>query len=145
MILKKLAIKNFKGIHNLDATFNDMLTTISGRNATGKSSIVDAWFWLLFGKNQYGDTKFEIRELNADGEKVHMTEISVEGVIEHEGREIILTRTQVENWVKKRGQEERELSGNKDSFMINGYPKSKNEYEEFIKSILDEKIFRILS
>ena len=145
MILKKLAIKNFKGIHNLDATFNDMLTTISGRNATGKSSIVDAWFWLLFGKNQYGDTKFEIRELNADGEKVHMTEISVEAVIEHEGREIILTRTQVENWVKKRGQEERELSGNKDSFMINGYPKSKAEYEDFIKSILDEKIFRILS
>lgn len=145
MILKNLAIKNFKGIHELEINFNRNLIRISGRNASGKSSIVDAWFWLLFGKNQYGDTKFEIRELDQDGNKVHMTEISVEGVVEHNGKEYILTRTQVENWVKKRGQEDRELSGNKDSFMINGYPKSKTEYEDFIKSIMDEKIFRILS
>ena len=145
MILKKIIIENFKGIHYLEIDFQKNLVIISGRNATGKTTILDAWFWLLFGKNSQGDSKFEIRELDRAGNKVHQTEISVTAIVDLDGEEKTITRKQTENWVKKRGQQDRELSGNKDSFEINGFPKSKTEYEQFISSIIDEKVFRILS
>ena len=57
--LKQLSINNFKGISKLDINFKD-ITTISGQNATGKSSIFDAFTWLLFDKNSKGDSKFEL-------------------------------------------------------------------------------------
>ena len=41
--LKQLSISNFKGISKLDINFKD-ITTISGQNATGKSSIFDAFY-----------------------------------------------------------------------------------------------------
>ena len=145
MILKKIIIDNFKGIHHLEIDFQKNLVTISGRNATGKTTVLDAWFWLLFGKNSQGDSKFEIRELDHDGNKIHQTEISVTAIVDLDGEEKTITRQQTENWVKKRGQQDRELSGNKDSFEINGFPKNKTEYEAFISSIIDEKVFRILS
>ena len=145
MKLKHLIIENFKGIKYLEIIFINLITIISGQNATGKTTVLDAICWLLFGKDSHGNSKFEIRELDENGEKVHYTDISVTAVIEVDGDKRTIQRKQVENWVKKRGQEERELSGNKDNYFINGFPKSAKEYTEFISSIVDEDMFRILS
>ena len=127
MKLKQLIIENFKGIKYLEILFINLITIISGQNATGKTTVLDAICWLLFGKDSHGNSKFEIRELDENGEKVHYTDISVTAVIEVDGDERTIQRKQVENWVKKRGQEDRELSGNKDNYFINGFPKSAKE------------------
>lgn len=42
VILKQLKLTNFKGIRNLTAKFGDV-TEISGANATGKTTIADAF------------------------------------------------------------------------------------------------------
>ena len=48
--LKKLVLKDFKGIKNLEIDFSEN-TSISGDNATGKTTIFDAYSWLLWGKD----------------------------------------------------------------------------------------------
>ena len=51
-IIKKLGVHNFKGITNQLVEFNeDRPTIISGRNGTGKTTIADAYTWLLWGLN----------------------------------------------------------------------------------------------
>lgn len=142
---KQAIFENFKGVRSFTIDFKDAVNIIFGRNATGKTTLIDGIWWLFFGTDSHGNSKFEIRELDKDGNKVHHTKISVTLVAEIDGTETTIQRIQEEKWVKKRGQEEQEFSGNKDSYLINGFPKSAREYEDFIKSIVDENVFQILS
>lgn len=52
--IRSLHMENFKGIKSLDVTFSGK-TKISGQNAVGKTTIFDAFTWLLFNKNSAGE------------------------------------------------------------------------------------------
>ena len=142
--LNKLNIENFKGIKKLTIDFGDT-TSISGQNASGKTSIMDALCWLLFGKDSQDREKFEIRELDANGDKVHNTEIMVEGTFDLDGKPIVFKKTQKENWVKKRGSENPTLQGNVNEMEINGYPMSDTDYREKVSNIITDDTFKILT
>ena len=143
--LRSLTIENFKGINNISISFNDSITKICGVNGIGKTTINDAWCWLLFDKNSQHETKFSIRKLNTDGNPVHNTNISVTGIVSVDGAEFTLKKTQKERWVKRRGEEAREFSGNINEFEINSFPKTSKEFTSFIADIVDENIFKILT
>lgn len=142
--LKSAHIENFKGIKCLDINFTDW-TKICGQNASGKTSVVDGIMWCLFDKDSSGNSKFEIRTLDASGEKIHHTEIKVNIVIDVDGEEHELSKTQKEKWVKKRGQEQQEFSGNQNVYEMDGFPKSDKEYKAFIAEIVDESVFKLLT
>ena len=76
--LGKLVMQNFKGCTDRTVEFSDR-TVISGANETGKTTIMDGWFWLLFNKNSVGETKFDIRPHDIDGKTINNVEIMVEG------------------------------------------------------------------
>jgi predicted ATP-binding protein involved in virulence len=61
--LRKISIENFKGISQLVIDFQER-TTISGQNATGKTTIMDGFTWLLFNKDSEGKSVFNIRPNN---------------------------------------------------------------------------------
>lgn len=142
--ISKIAVKNFKGIKSLGIDLTDN-AVISGQNASGKTSIMDAVSWLLFDKDSAGNSKFEVRPLDAEGNKVHQIDISVEGTFEADGKTYVLSKTQKENWVKKRGTENPVLQGNKNEFSVNGYPKSDKDYKAFVSALVDEDIFKLLT
>lgn len=100
--LKKLHMENFKNAK--DQTFElDHITKIKGQNASGKTTIVDAFMWCLFNKDSKGNTDFGIRPLDAAGNKVDHVEIKVDLLLDVDGREYQITKVQKQNWVKKRG------------------------------------------
>ena len=142
--LKSLHIENFKGIKLLDVAFGDK-TKIKGQNAAGKTTIFDAFTWLLFNKNSAGDEKFNLRPLDADGKPIHNVEIKVVATLEVDGKDVELTKVQKEKWVKKRGTDTSELQGNVNSFEIDGYPKSEKDYKEYISSLVNEDLFKMLT
>ena len=113
--LKSLHIENFKGIKLLDVSFGDK-TKIKGQNAAGKTTVFDAFTFLLFNKNSAGEEKFNLRPLDADGKPIHNVEIKVVAVLEVDGKDVELAKTQKEKWVKKRGSDTAELQGNVNSF-----------------------------
>ena len=49
MLLNKLAMRNFKRFRNQEIAFQDGITGIVGNNGTGKSSIVAAVLFALYG------------------------------------------------------------------------------------------------
>lgn len=146
--LLKMHIQNFKGCKDREIAFGDR-TNIKGANATGKTTVFDAFTWLLFGKDSLGSAKFDIRPLDADGNMINNLEISVEATVQigypDDAAEYILKKTQKQVWRKKRGTDTTEFQGNVNEFEINGYPKSEKEFKEFIAGIIDEKIFNLVT
>jgi DNA repair protein SbcC/Rad50 len=145
MILKSLHMENFKGIKSLDVNFSNK-TSIKGQNAVGKTTIFDAFTWLLFNKNSAGEEKFNVRPLDKDGKRIDNVEIKVAGVIEVDGKEVELSKVQKQNWVKKRGTDTVTLQGNVNSFEIDGYPKSEAEFKTYISGLAQsEEMFKMLT
>lgn len=142
--LLSMHIQNFKGCKDKTIDFGDK-TRISGANATGKTTIFDAFTWLLFGKDSLGSSDFDIRPLDIDGNMINNIEISVEAKISVDGDEYDLKKVQKQNWVKKRGTDTREFQGNVNEFDINGYPKSQKEFKEFISGIVKEDVFNLIT
>jgi DNA repair exonuclease SbcCD ATPase subunit len=138
-------MENFKGIRSLDVKFSNKIK-IKGQNAAGKTTIFDAFTWLLFNKNSAGEEKFNVRPLDKDGKHIDNVEIKVAGVIEVDGKEVELSKVQKQNWVKKRGTDTVTLQGNVNSFEIDGYPKSEAEFKTYISGLAQsEEMFKMLT
>ena len=144
-IIKQIALKNFKNCNSATYTFDGKNVTVCGANGSGKTTIFDAFTWLLFGKDSLGNAKFEVRPLDADGKQIDNVEICVVATLEIDGKEVELKKTQKQNWVKKRGSENPTLQGNVNSFEIDGYPKKDKEYTEYINSIVNDDLFKMLT
>lgn len=154
VIIKRLTLVNFKGLRNVAIDFSDDVTTISGRNGTGKTTIKDAFSWLLWGKNSEGETdsKFGIKTNDADGNFIPNLEHGVTGVFEIIDKEtgavetVELRRVLVEEWKVPNGETKRVLKGHHTDFFYNGVPlKTKAEYEARINAIIPEAVFKIIT
>lgn len=142
--IKSIHIENFKGIKMLDVNFSGK-TKISGQNAVGKTTIFDAFTWLLFNKNSSGEEKFNIRPLD-EGIRVDNVEIKVYSILDVDGKEVELSKTQKQNWVKKRGTDTAVLQGNVNSFEIDGYPKSEADFKAYVSELAkSEEMFKMLT
>ena len=147
IVLQSLAITNFKGIAHLEINFQDN-TTICGENGTGKTTIMDAFLWLLFGKDSTGraDSNFNIKTLGTDGKPILKQEHSVCGVLLVDGNPIKLQRNYEEVWTKPTGTTEETLNSHKTVFYINDVKKStKRDYDAEINSIIPEDVFKMLT
>ena len=78
--LLKMHIQNFKGCKDREIDFGDR-PNIKGANATGNTTVFDAFTWLMFGKDSLGRAKFDIRHLYADGNMRTDLELSVEASV----------------------------------------------------------------
>lgn len=145
IILKSLHIENFKGIKSLDVNFSNK-TSIKGQNAAGKTTIFDAFTWLLFNKNSAGEEKFNVRPLDKSGNRIDNVEIKVVGVLDVDGKEVMLSKVQKQNWVKKRGTDTVTLQGNPNSYEIDGYPKSEADFKVYVSELAQsEDMFKLLT
>lgn len=142
--LKKLTIENFKGIKNMVVEFGDK-ANVYGDNATGKTTLADAFNWLLFNKDSKGAEKFSLRPLTKDNKRIDNIEIRVIAIMEVDGEEVTLDKIQKQNWVTKRGTKVSELQGNPNSYEIDGIPKSESIYKQYIDSIINEDLFKLIT
>lgn len=149
VILKELTLKNFKGIKDLAVKFGEV-TTIAGANATGKSTVFDAFTWVLFGKDSNGRTDsgkgaFTVKTVGPDGNPILKLEHSVTAVLEVNGVEVSLTRTLSEDWVKPRGKAEVELKGNTTHYFCDGVEIKAGAFQEKVAAITEEQLFKLIT
>lgn len=142
--LLKMHIQNFKGCKDREISFGEK-TAIGGVNASGKTTVFDAFTWLLFGKDSLGKSSFDIRPRDKAGNMINNVEISVEATICFGEDEYVLKKVQKQIWRKKRGTNITEFQGNVNEFEINGYPKSEKEFKEFVHVEIDENIFNLIT
>lgn len=147
--LKELTLKNFKGIRDLAVKFGEV-TTIAGANATGKSTVFDAFTWVLFGKDSNdrtdsGKGAFTVKTVGPDGNPILKLEHSVTAVLDVNGEEVALTRTLTEDWVKPRGKAEVELKGNTTHYFCNGVEIKAGAFQEKVTAITEEQLFKLIT
>lgn len=140
-----LRLKNFKGIKELDIVFGGKDANIYGRNATGKTTIFDAFKWLFFDKDSNDRKDFNIKTLDENNNPIHYLEHEVEATLIVDGQDINFKKMLKEKWVKKRRQEQQEFSGHETSYWIDEVPIKKKDYEEKINSIIPENLFKLIT
>lgn len=146
-MIKILDIKlsNIKGIRELFIEFNSKETTISGENGTGKTTVADAFNWLLFGKDSLYRTTFNLKTLGEDGKEIHHLKHCVEAHLDVDGQVIKLGRLLAENWAKERGKTEPVFGGNTTDYYINDVRVTKKEFDATVASMMPEQTFKMVT
>ncbi|TYV97101.1 ATP-binding protein [Listeria monocytogenes] len=142
--LLKLQLENFKGIKELEIDFENS-TSIYGANASGKTTILDAFTWLLFDKDSTNKKDFAIKTLDTEGNVIHKLNHVVTAVLNIDGEQIELSKKYMEKWTKSRGKLEQELTSHTTEYYIDEIKKKANEYKSFISELLDEEVFKLIT
>lgn len=149
IILKRLTLENFKGIKNKTIEFNENITNISGDNATGKTTIFDAYSWLLWNKDSQNKADFNIKTIGENGEYIRNLEHTVEGeflLIDGDEKEpLLLRKTLTEDWGTKRGRKEETFNGNNTEYFINGLKVKLKDFTKRIETLITNEQFKLLS
>lgn len=141
-----MTIINFKGIRSLKVKFNDGITDISGENGSGKTTIFDAFTWVLFGKNGRDEKDFGVKTLDGNGNVIERLSHEVEIILNVNDTKVALKRVLTDKWTRRRGSETEEFTGNETTYFYDDVPVSATEYSAKIKAIIpDENLFKLLT
>ncbi|APC46462.1 nucleoside triphosphate hydrolase [Aeribacillus phage AP45] len=143
--LLTLTLKNFKGIKNFTLNANGENVRVYGDNATGKTTLFDAFIWLLFDKDSNNRKDFAIKTLDKNGNVLHNLDHEVEGVFLVDGKQLTLKKVFSEKWTKRRGSVQAEFTGHTTDYFVDGVPVKKKEYDELISNLIDEDVFKLLT
>lgn len=143
--LLKLRLTNFKGCRSLDINADGKNVNVFGDNETGKTTLFDAFMWLLFDKDSLGRKDFSIKTLDENGKAIPGLDHEVEGVFDVDGLILKLRKVYREVYTRKRGSATEEFTGHTTDYFINDVPSKKSEYESKIKSIAPENLFKLLT
>lgn len=137
--LNEFDIKCFKGAKDVVIDFNGRSAEIRGVNGAGKTTCFDAFTWVLFGKDSDGAANFEIKPIG------RQEDVSVEMILEIDGKPVELKKTYAEKWTKKRGSAQAELTGHTIDHFFNGVPVQKKEFDAKISEIIHEETFKLIT
>ena len=141
--LKSMHLVNFRGAKDREIEFGKV-TTIAGDNGTGKSTIFDAFTWLLFGKDQFDRKDYEITPV-VDGKKLTRVDSEVSAVIDVDMCSMSLRRVFHPKWVRRRGQSIEEFDGFETRYFANDVPLKMSEFNAKVDSMIDGTIFKFVT
>lgn len=148
--ITKIRITNFKGIREFEAAFGQT-TTIAGANATGKTSVMDAFLWTLFGKDSQDRTDngrgaFGIKTVDGNGDVIDKLTHEVTVWLTTNQGKLELTRRLTERWVKKARAGKATMEGNTTTCIWNGAEIGVNEWNKRIEEhIMPIGLFKMLT
>lgn len=124
--LKKLILENFMMYAQAEFNFSE-LTRIMGKNGKGKSSIVNAYTWLLFNCDYELNDNPVVRR-TVDGKSVDDMDTAVTAVLDIDGKEVTAKKVQKRTYSK-------DGSSYKDDnkYFINDVPKTLRDFNEYFE------------
>ena len=143
--LSKMGLRNFKGIEEFTLDINGLNANIFGENGTGKTTLYDAFLWILFNKDSANRSDFSVKPHDEDGNDIHFLETEVTLDLLINGKPKTLRKMLEEVWTKKRGEAEKEFTGHQTSYWVDTVPVKKKEYTDQINAIIDETAFKLLT
>ena len=143
--IEELHLRNFRGARDVRVSFTAGTNIVCGDNGTGKSTLMDAFLWLLFGKDAEERKDCEIKRIEA-GETLRRTDATVECRIDVDGQQNTLRRSLREVWSKPRGATEPVFKGNETEYTINDVPKKMSEFDAWVaEHLAPADVFRLLT
>lgn len=146
MRIKRIKVRDFKGLHSLDMQLDCEDAFIFGRNASGKTTVADAVSWLLFNKDSAGRATFEIKPIGKVGTAIAPVECEVEATFVNGDTEVTLKKIYKEKFTKKRGSLESEMTGHTTEYFVNSVPVKESEYKAKVAEVaVREDLFRLIT
>lgn len=142
--IQRLVLSNFKGVKDFTLEVEGTDVQIYGDNATGKTTLFDAFLWLLFDKDSRNKKDFKIKTLQ-NGQAIPMLKHEVECELIVDNVQMTLRKLYEEVWTKKRGTAVKEFTGHQTVYFIDGTPLKKGEYNKRIEGIMNEEVFKLLT
>ena len=134
--LKGLKLENFKG-RTMSFNFSDGRTVIRGTNEAGKSTLTNAFFWLLMGVDAQDRTNYELYDTTLDFTPENAIPAVVEGVFDIDGTEYTFKRVAKQKWIRPRGKSEYiKDKSDEYTFYIDGLAVSANAYKERVEALI---------
>lgn len=148
--LLKLKLQDFRGEENRTIKFDGEDRVLAGTNEAGKTTIADAYKWLLSDEDSKGNTRFEIKPLDSNNNPIHHLNSIVEGQFQllKDGkfeREFTLKKDYHEVWRRKKGTTTEVMKGHTTDYYIDEVEESKGDYEEYIDNIIDYDTLKLIT
>ena len=141
MKLLNLTLDNFKGTkhYSLDLP-NGCSAAVYGENGTGKTTLADAWCWLLFGVDSKGQSDSKNGGFQVSTKGTSGLDYSVSAVIEVDGHTHTLRRVYREEFSRKNGESEKGQAKNHTDYYLDDTPlKTKKQYDAFIDTLFPSR------
>ena len=133
--IKRLSIENWRA-QNRVIEFSD-ITEIRGRNESGKSTVLNAFLWLMTGYDEEDRLNYQLFNNTVEQTYENAVPASVEAVLDIDGYEYTFKKTAKQGWIRPRGKSEYERKGTDDySFFADGIEVSATQYKSQIESLL---------
>lgn len=148
IIVKEIYAENFKRFKSQRIDFGDKVTAIFGQNYRGKSSVADAFSWVMFNKSSTGNTEgsqFRPRRYDENGVNIDYVDVVVELVLLIDGDEVKIRKVQRQNWVRHKGDDYDSYEGDKTEYEWNDAPVTPTEHKKRVAAIISEDVFRMIS
>lgn len=141
--LQSISIENFRGIKSFQCYFGHR-TVISGDNATGKSTIMNAFLWCLFGKDSEDRKDHNIHPAVDNVDQRVETAVCV--TLSVDGEMLTLTRLYRAKYVKPKGSIDEVFKGNETECKWNGSPVTITEYNKRLAELfINDTTFKMLT
>lgn len=146
VFLRNMVIDNFKGIGHFEVEIDCLLTQIRGNNGTGKTSVYDAYLWLLTGKDSKGSESFKVQPVDQNNETVPKLTTTVCCKFSVDGVEIVFKRSLSQKWSKPKGTDKEILKGNTTDYFIDEVPVTATAFSSKIReTFCDTDKLRMIS
>jgi len=146
VFLRNMTIDNFKGISHFEVDIDCLLTQIRGNNGTGKTSVYDAYLWLLTGKDSKGSESFKVQPVDQNNETIPKLMTTVSCRFSVDGVETVFKRCLSQKWSKPKGTDKEVLKGNSTDYFIDDVPVTAIAFNAKIKeSFCDADKLRMIS
>lgn len=143
MKINRLKLTNFKGIKSLEITPNGEHISIHGDNGTGKTTIADAFSWLLYDKPSDEAANFSPKTEDGKGGYLHDLNHEVEAEITFSDKTTTLRKLFKEQY--RTSGLEKSFTGHTTEYFIDGVPTKKKDYDQFISEICDVETAKVLT
>lgn len=146
VFLRNITIDNFKGINHFEVDIECLLTQIRGNNGTGKTSVYDAYLWLLTGKDSKGSESFKVQPVDQNNETIPKLTTTVSCRFSVDGVDIVFKRSLSQKWSKPKGTDKEVLKGNSTDYFIDDVPVTATAFTLKIKdTFCDSDKLRMIS
>lgn len=132
--LKRLTLENWRA-QNRTIDFAER-TVIRGANGAGKSTVFDAFLWLLTGVDAQNRTNYDLYDNTKEFTPENAVPAVTEGVFDIDGTEYVFKRSAMQKWTRKRGTNVYEKAKSDEyTYYIDGLAVSAKTYNERIAAI----------
>lgn len=144
--IETMRLEEFKAHSLLNLNFRDHCMQVVGDSGTGKTSLMDAWCWLLYEKDARGRTMTDVRPQNFDGKPLptrYHTEVSASLCFIARNEEGVITSTERHKFTRRlirlgKGR-------NRYEFELDDCQTIRADFEAMVRINIPEKLFWLLT